>query len=280
MQAAFTIKEVRELMKLSNVSFHPVDTSLLPPDLKSLPRAPRRLMEMLAKGTTATSQSPSETSKSWSLDFCLTPKAFSPSSSSPASAQLASTTFKRTTLSPSPFDPNAYALPTAETLTLPSSIAFRSIGYKSTPLPEFSDINVSFDERRGIISNDGYGRVQHEERTRGAEMSHGSFPGLYCAGWVKTGPTGVIASTMENAFATADAIIEDWVSRTPFLNVDRKVHGWEGVKSEVLRSGDEKRVVDWQGWRRIDEAERERGRETGRSREKFTRTEEMLNVLG
>nr|CAE85524.1 related to NADPH:adrenodoxin oxidoreductase precursor, mitochondrial [Neurospora crassa] len=189
MQAAFTIKEVRELMKLSNVSFHPVDTSLLPPDLKSLPRAPRRLMEMLAKGTTAISQSPSETAKSWSLDFCLTPKAFSPSSSSstPTSTQLASTTFERTTLSPSPFDPNAYALPTGETLTLPSSIAFRSIGYKSTPLPEFSDINIPFDERRGIISNDGRGRVQHEERTRGAEMSHGSFPGLYCAGWVKTG---------------------------------------------------------------------------------------------
>ncbi|EAA33439.2 nucleotide-binding domain-containing protein [Neurospora crassa] len=282
MQAAFTIKEVRELMKLSNVSFHPVDTSLLPPDLKSLPRAPRRLMEMLAKGTTAISQSPSETAKSWSLDFCLTPKAFSPSSSSstPTSTQLASTTFERTTLSPSPFDPNAYALPTGETLTLPSSIAFRSIGYKSTPLPEFSDINIPFDERRGIISNDGRGRVQHEERTRGAEMSHGSFPGLYCAGWVKTGPTGVIASTMENAFATADAIIEDWVSRTPFLNADRNVHGWEGVKSEVLKSGDDKRVVDWQGWRRIDEAERDRGRETGRSREKFTRTGEMLNVLG
>lgn len=49
MQAAFTIKEIRELMKLPDIGFHPIDTSLIPQDLKSLPRAPKRLMEILLK---------------------------------------------------------------------------------------------------------------------------------------------------------------------------------------------------------------------------------------
>jgi adrenodoxin-NADP+ reductase len=40
------------------------------------------------------------------------------------------------------------------------------------------------------------------------------------------------------------------------------------------------RVVDWEGWRRIDAAERERGRRVGKEREKFVRTGDMLAVLG
>ena len=34
--------------------------------------------------------------------------------------------------------------------------------------------------------------------------------GLYCSGWVKTGPVGVILTTMDNAFETAELIVEDF----------------------------------------------------------------------
>lgn len=33
--------------------------------------------------------------------------------------------------------------------------------------------------------------------------------GLYCSGWVKHGPVGVIATTMNEAFATAEKIVQD-----------------------------------------------------------------------
>jgi adrenodoxin-NADP+ reductase len=49
MQAAFTIKEIRELMRLPAVTFHPVDASLVPYEHIKLPRAPRRLMDILLK---------------------------------------------------------------------------------------------------------------------------------------------------------------------------------------------------------------------------------------
>ncbi|KAL2157503.1 hypothetical protein VTH06DRAFT_6054 [Thermothelomyces fergusii] len=266
MQAAFTIKEVRELMRLPSVAFHPFDTSLgspaAPPSGAGIP--------------------PSQ--KSWSLDFLLSPAAFLSSPADPA--RLAETQFTRTTLAPSPFDPNAYALPSSPPpsppVTLPSAVAFRSIGYRSTPLPEFAQLGIPFNDRWGVISNDGRGRVRHEERGPDAAMEMGTFPGLYCAGWVKRGPTGVIASTMEDAFSTADALAEDWLApggRVPFLNDDgRSAGGWDAVRAEVPPDTSA-RVVHWDGWKKIDAAERERGRRVGKEREKFTRTRDMLAVL-
>ena len=33
--------------------------------------------------------------------------------------------------------------------------------------------------------------------------------GLYCSGWVKRGPSGVLATTMNDAFETGKLIVED-----------------------------------------------------------------------
>lgn len=33
--------------------------------------------------------------------------------------------------------------------------------------------------------------------------------GLYCSGWVKSGPVGVILSTMNGSYETAEKILED-----------------------------------------------------------------------
>ena len=43
-----------------------------------------------------------------------------------------------------------------------------------------------------------------------APASGDIIPGLYCSGWVKTGPVGVILTTMDNAFETAELIVEDF----------------------------------------------------------------------
>lgn len=282
MQAAFTIKEVRELMNLPNVWAEPIDKSLVPEDLKPVPRVRRRLTEVLLKGC---STPQSSASKSWSLDFCLSPIEFHPDQTDPAA--VGSTTFERTTLSPDPFDPTTTATGTGETTTVASPLVFRSIGYKSVALPEFETLGVAFDTRRGVISNDQIGgRVLHGTAApeNAGSQDTGQFPGLYCAGWVKRGPTGVIASTMEDAFATAEAIAEDWKEGRKFLgdagvsdvrSVDSA--GWEGVQSEAGRSVANS-AVDWEGWLAIDKAERDRGELKGKERDKFTATGDMLKV--
>ncbi|ROW05495.1 hypothetical protein VSDG_00205 [Cytospora chrysosperma] len=278
MQAAFTIKEARELMNLPDVAFGPLDPSLIPSDLKSLPRQRKRLTEVLLKGSKASSSS---APKSWSLDFCLSPTEFHPDPSDASS--VGSTAFEKMSLSPDPFGPQTSATGTGETTSLSSPLVFRSIGYKSVGLPEFEPLGVAFDDRRGVIGNDIVGgRVL---RRGSPEGSHpGLFPGLYCAGWVKRGPTGVIASTMEDAFGTADAIARDWKEGRGFLGDAGVVEGrgpesdgWKGVESETGRDVSNA-VVDWEGWLAIDKAERDMGQLKGKLREKFTTTQDMLKV--
>ena len=274
-KAAFTIKEVRELMNLSQVAFLPFNRSLIPEDLKSLPRASKRLMEVLVKGSKISAE---QASKSWSLDSCLSPRHFLGNENSPTN--VASTEFDVTELA-TPFDPKSTVKTTGETVFLPSDIVFRSVGYKSVSLPGFAELGIQFDERRGVIDNDGLGRVTRmlsDSQAHGVENKR--LPGVYCAGWVKRGPTGVIASTMQDAFITGDVIAQDWLSGAPFASSSaaQSPSGWAGVKQEVGSSTS--RVVTWNDWRKIDQAERERGQLQGKEREKFTNTTAMLEVLG
>ncbi|CAK7271226.1 NADPH-adrenodoxin reductase [Sporothrix epigloea] len=272
-QAAFTIKEIRELVKLPTVGLHSFDkASLLPPSLKDLPRAQRRLMEVVAKGSVTPLK---EAKKSWSLDFCLAPKQFAASGA--VDDRVALATFEKTRLT-NPFDSNSHAEYTGELVDVPTQLIFRSIGYRSKALAGFDDLGIPFDDRRGVILNDGLGRVLRDIRSPDASMTTQPYPGFYCAGWVKRGPTGVIASTMEDAFTTADAIIGDWESNAPFLGKREEIRdGWDAARSEVDVTG--AKVVSWADWQKIDQVEIRKGQQLGKPRNKFTRTEDMLAVL-
>jgi adrenodoxin-NADP+ reductase len=260
-------------MKLPPVAFHSVDKSLIPEDIKSLPRPTRRITEVLTKGSNATvSMAP----KSWSLDFCLSPTSFNASANS--SDQLGSVSFEKTKLSPNPFDLKAKAEGTGEVIGIPASLAFRSIGYKSEGLPGFSELGISFDDRLGVIPNDHLGRVINDNDGWSDSTTAKVFPGMYCAGWVKRGPTGVIASTMEDAFSTAESVTRDWYGHLPFLNEGNGSGlGWEGVKEEAEKRGC--RRVSWRDWKKIDAIEKAAGHKKGKEREKFTNVEDMLAVL-
>lgn len=260
-------------MRLPSVAFHPADETLMPDDISKLPRASKRIMEVLKKGSTA---SASTAAKSWSLDFCLSPTKFNPDTAFPS--QLGSVSFEKTTLNPDPFDPAAKAVGTGEIVDIPSSLVFRSIGYKSEALSGLSELGIPFSNRLGIIPNDQLGRVINDNEGRPELISSKHLPGLYCAGWVKRGPTGVIASTMQDAFSTAEAIAEDWYSHTPFLNEGNGTgQGWDSVKDEAERKGC--RRVSWLDWKKIDAVEKGRGQRNGKEREKLTKVEDMLAVL-
>ncbi len=263
-------------MKLPSVAFRPTDSSLIPPDISKLPRPQKRIMELLKKGSET---SPSSASKSWSLDFRLSPTSFKAAGIS--SERLSSMSFEKTLLSPDSFDPYAKAEGLGEHVDLQAELAFRSIGYKSEPLQGLSDLGIPFDDGLGIIPNDQYGRVLDYSQGPAGFLTARHVPGMYCAGWVKRGPTGVIASTMNDAFATADIIADDWNSHAMFIGSgnshDTSRGGWDGLKGEAERR--ECRRVSWQDWELIDKAERERGKAKGKEREKFTRIEDMLAVI-
>jgi len=227
---------------------------------------------------------PSNAERSWSLTSLASPRRFIESRENPGSLsglEVALMKYKDDNMR---FDGSASVIATGETHDIPCSLAFRSIGYKSTAIAGLmSDVNVPFDDRAGIIPNDIHGRVLAISDGPG-ELGARHIPGCYCAGWVKRGPTGVIASTMEDAFATADIIVQDWRDKALFLNGTSEgnnstAHGWESLikEQDVKKAG--LRRVSWEDWSRIDNIEKERGRETGRERVKFRSVEDMLNIL-
>ena len=276
-QAAFTIKEIRELMQLPDTHFKPIPADLFPPDLSLLPRPQKRILQLLQKGSSCGPGA----KKSWSLDFLLSPQLLS---SSPATSDgpdkhsiqaLTGVAFSQNALA-DPFSPTSSLLPSdgnSPKVAFPTSTLFRSIGYKSEPLAGFDQLDISFDEQKGVIENDGLGRIFPSGRRTAHRVP---LPGLYCAGWVKRGPTGVIASTMNDAFATAESIAADWADGRPFLEASGE--GWQGVAMNAQKLRTTVEPVDWRKWEAIDRVEKARGEQQGRVRDKLGKVSEMLAI--
>ncbi len=146
------------------------------------------------------------------------------------------------------------AVPTGELEVVPAGVVFRSVGYHGVALP-----GTPFDERSGTMPNAG-GRILDE---------HGaSIPGLYCAGWIKRGPTGVIGTNKKDATETVDLLLED--VRAGVLPRDTGA----GVDELLAERGVD--VVSYGGWEVIDALERARGEAQGRPRVKLRTWDELL----
>jgi ferredoxin/flavodoxin---NADP+ reductase len=148
-------------------------------------------------------------------------------------------------------------VPTDERETIECGLVFRSVGYGGVPLR-----GIPFDEKRGTIRNE-HGRVLDEEG-RGV-------PGVYCAGWIKRGPTGIIGTNKKDATETVRLLLED-------ARAGRIAHADEATVDAVDAVLDERgvRSVVYTGWLAIDELERSRGEPLGRPRLKLVTWEELL----
>lgn len=277
LQGAFTIKEVRELLHLEDVNFTPISDELFPPDLSKLPRPKKRLMELLKKGSPVKESA----TKSFTLDFLLAPKSLNWSEGD--GDVLQGVTFHKTRLE-DPTSSESKVSTTEETQVIPTSTLFRSIGYKAEAIPGMAELGADFDERKGTIRHDGAGRIvplQVNETDQATPRSNSAS--LYCSGWVKRGPTGVIASTMSDAFQTAEAIVADWKKKVQLTASSSSLPppprgGWEGVQAEAKTLNLPLRPVHWDNWHSIDRAEKAIGSERGKPREKFGRVDEMLGA--
>ena len=96
--------------------------------------------------------------------------------------------------------------------------------------------------------------------------------GVYCAGWIATGPTGVIVDTMTSSFQVARTILADIESG----RVSGTKSGFDGVR-DILRI--EHRIVTFPDWEKIDTMERELGRTEGKPREKIMDVSAMMILL-
>ena len=255
LQASFTIKEVRELMKLDRVGFSGANQGLYEGILGQgeLPRPMRRLIDLLAKGN------PCVSDRVWSLQYNRSPAAFK------GTDRLTAVDLEVNELVE--VGSRVVARGTGEIETREAQLALKSVGYQAKPLKGMSEAGLVFDTTRHILPNDR-GRVTSLD---------GFVAGAYCCGWVKNGPVGVIASTMHDAFETADAVAHDLAAGSIPSNTSDRIQ----ARSSLLTRLEEKtQVVDWSAWRRIDAVERSAGESQQRPRRKIVSVREMLEVAG
>jgi ferredoxin--NADP+ reductase len=150
---------------------------------------------------------------------------------------------------------------TGERETIECGVVFRSIGYAGVGLE-----GVPFDQRRGVIPNEG-GRVVDPDS--GEQLS-----GQYAVGWIKRGPTGVIGTNKKDAQETVDNLVAD-ASAGKLPSPAGAADAESVVQLLSERAPDH---VTFEGWQAIDVAEQERGKPLGRPRVKFVRVDEMLDA--
>jgi len=157
-------------------------------------------------------------------------------------------------LSGEPFKQSAKG--TGEFTEIECGILFRSIGYNGVPIE-----GVPFNNRWGTIPNEE-GRITTEQ---GGDV----ILGLYTAGWIKRGPSGIIGTNRACAVESVEMLLED-VSKFSNDKVGRdalfKILDHNGAN-----------VINYPQWEKIDAAEVNAGEPKGKPREKFTRREEMLD---
>ncbi|KAM5530444.1 hypothetical protein V8D89_015884 [Ganoderma adspersum] len=290
LQAAFTTKELREMMNLPDASMVPLDPALLAVaangigDGVALTRQQSRTLQLLQKGS---KNAFGTTRKTWSLDFFRsptglatpTPGTMSPSKRTPVTLQLAHTTL----------DPSQRAVPTGETSALSTDLVVTSLGHRAEPSAPWYDPalgHVRTERGRVLTAN---GRVVRN---------------AYASGWAAMGARGVLVSTMMDAYSVADTILQDHfhtsggeqtlATITPgepepapaaakadaveVLPAAADVD-FDAVPPEVEAGLQEGRVIDFEDWKRIDAEEIRRGSAAGKERERMVSWDEARDFL-
>jgi ferredoxin--NADP+ reductase len=248
-QAAWTPVEVGELGELAgaDVAVDPAQLELDPASERELAAAPptvKRNVDLL-RGFAA--REPEGKPRLIRLRFLASPVAFH------GTERVEAVEVVRNELSAGS-DGRISAVPTDERETIPAGVVFRSVGYHGIALP-----GLPFDERRGTLPNTD-GRVLADD---GAPL-----PGVYCAGWIKRGPTGVIGTNKKDATETIKQLLDD--AQAGLLPPR------EDGSLEELLAGRGVEPVLYAGWEAIDLAERTAGEPHGRPRIKLCSWEELL----
>ena len=160
--------------------------------------------------------------------------------------------FERTKL-----DGTGNVVGTGEVVEYPIQAVYRAVGYFGSELDQ-----IPFDAKSGVVSNDE-GRV--------LDSSGKHIQGVYCTGWIKRGPVGLIGHTKADAIETIGHLIEDratwWSPEMP---------GEDAILQTLVDRG--VTFMDWSHWLKVDAEERRLGQSDGRERIKLFDRGEILKV--
>lgn len=155
-------------------------------------------------------------------------------------------------------DDQGQASGTGQTHVIAVDGVIRSVGYRGTALE-----GVPFDDRRNVIPN------------REGRVLDGDTPlsGVYVAGWIKRGPTGIIGTNKKDAVQTVACLLEDAANLTAWTAVHPETSAVDAALGDRV-------VVGTSGWRNIDAAERALGASHGRERTTLHERAALLAAAG
>ncbi|PCH34565.1 ferrodoxin-NADP(+) reductase [Wolfiporia cocos MD-104 SS10] len=278
-EAAFTTKELREMMALPDAALRPLVPALLAPpaDGRPLTRQQTRTLQLLQKGS---ANGFGTTRKTWSLDFFRAPAGLAGPAHGEDTARL--------TLAHTMLDPSARAVPTGETSTLETSLVVTSLGHHADPATAWYEPALGHVRTVGGRVIDAAGRTMRN---------------VYASGWAAMGARGVLASTMMDAYAVADVILRDAFPEEDVRTVNvgdvdvgagAQTKGELGFAEDVLakdvdvdapppeveaawRRGE---LTDYEDWKLVNAEEIKRGQQKGKERERMGREEALAFLEG
>lgn len=163
-------------------------------------------------------------------------------------------------------DGNGGVRGTGVTTDWPMDAVYRAVGYFGSALDQ-----LPYDDAKGVIPNhegrvvDALSQVEAPEAT--------VLPGVYATGWIKRGPVGLIGHTKGDALETITHLIEDKVAGTlPTPEAPDE----DAIVTFLRDKGVD--FVDWEGYHRIEAAEKALGAPQGRERVKLATHEAMVDA--
>lgn len=240
--AAFTTKELRELLDLPGLRVTLSDGALDGIDDEALDRRQRGNIEAIRQAVERPA-SPADDELLLHLLFWRRPVRMA------GDGIVETLVVERTQLV------DGVLVGTGEETELPVNLVLRAVGYRGRPFE-----GVPFDAERAIIPNDA-GRV--------IDPSGAAVPGLYTSGWIKRGPVGVIGTNKPDAAETVASLLADLATAVPKRGTPT---------AEELLAAHGIPIARFEDWLVIDEYEKALGASQGRVRTKVATWEELTDL--
>ena len=161
------------------------------------------------------------------------------------------------TIEKTKLDGSGGVVATGETTSFPIQAIYRAVGYFGSPVDK-----IPFDAKSGVIPNEA-GRVIDEDGQ--------NLQGVYCTGWIKRGPVGLIGHTKADAIETIGNVLQDR---------DRWWQPELAGEHQIIETLESRNIdfVDWAKWLKINSKEKAIGEALGRERMKLFDREEILKI--
>ncbi|XP_022900453.2 NADPH:adrenodoxin oxidoreductase, mitochondrial [Onthophagus taurus] len=236
LQAAFTIKELREILKLPNckTTWNLDDFVGVKDVICNLARPRRRLTELMLKSLSESDLN--QKNKVFKPIFFRSPLKINKNNVVLGVNKLI----------------NNRAVLTDTKEIINCDLIITSIGYKSDQV----DSDIPFDEENGVAKNID-GKINE---------------GLFTTGWLGTGPSGVILTTMSNSFGVAERISSE-INSTRLKNKAGSDYILGLLKMRNVK------VIFWEDWVKIDRYEQDEGKKLGKPREKVVDFNKILEII-